>query len=67
MFAVAETEGADAARGHGGGDAGLVEAFLAALTTDPARITTGPAESMAGHRVVWAAERARRDATVVDL
>jgi predicted dehydrogenase len=58
---------ASAARGHGGGDAGLVDAFLAALTTDPARITTGPAESLASHRVVWAAERARREGTVVEL
>jgi predicted dehydrogenase len=60
--------GADAARGHGGGDAGLVDAFLAALTTaDPDLITTGPTESLASHRVVWAAERARRDGTVVTL
>ncbi|GIJ73767.1 Gfo/Idh/MocA family protein [Virgisporangium ochraceum] len=66
-FEVGAGTDASAARGHGGGDAGLVDAFLAALTTDPARITTGPAESMASHRVVWAAERARREGTVVDL
>ena len=63
-----DESGSDAARGHGGGDAGLVDAFLAALATaDPDLITTGPAESLASHRVVWAAERARRDGVVVAL
>lgn len=65
-IAVADT-GSDAARGHGGGDAGLIDAFIAALREDPGRITTGPAESLESHRVVWAAERARRDGVVVTL
>ncbi len=65
---VFDGTGADAARGHGGGDAGLIDAFLTALATDdPAAIRTGPAESLASHRVVWAAERARRDGVVVTL
>lgn len=60
--------GADAARGHGGGDAGLIDAFLTAVgTADPGVISTGPAESLASHRVVWAAERARREGIVVAL
>jgi predicted dehydrogenase len=59
---------ADAAGGHAGGDAGLVEAFLSAvLTNDPGMIKTGPVESLNSHRVVWAAERARREGIVVDL
>jgi predicted dehydrogenase len=57
-----------AAGGHAGGDAGLVEAFLAAVAqNDPSMIKTGPAESLYSHRVVWAAERARREGVVVDL
>lgn len=57
-----------AARGHGGGDAGLVDAFLSAVADgDPSMIKTGPAESLNSHRLVWAAERARRDGAVVDL
>jgi len=59
---------ASAARGHAGGDGGLVEAFLAAVSAaDPSLIKTGPAESLASHRVVWAAERARLTGTVVEI
>jgi hypothetical protein len=60
--------GASAAHGHAGGDAGLVEAFLTAVAEgDPSMIKTGPVESLHSHRVVWAAERARREGIVVDL
>jgi len=59
---------ADAARGHAGGDAGLVDAFLAAVAgADPSAIKSGPADSLESHRVVWAAERARREGVVVTL
>jgi predicted dehydrogenase len=59
---------ASAARGHAGGDAGLVAAFLAAVSGgDPSLVKTGPQESLASHRVVWAAERARRERIVVEL
>jgi predicted dehydrogenase len=59
---------ASAARGHAGGDAGLVDAFIASVSeADPSLIKTGPGDSMASHRVVWAAEQARREGTVVDL
>jgi predicted dehydrogenase len=61
-------ESADAAGGHAGGDAGLVEAFLTAVAQDdPTAIKTGPLESLNSHRVVWAAERARREGIVVEL
>ncbi|GGV06851.1 oxidoreductase [Actinomadura cremea] len=54
--------------GHGGGDEALADAFAEALATgDPSRLGTGAAESLASHRVVWAAERARRDGAVVEL
>ena len=59
---------ASAARGHGGGDSGLIDAFLASITlADASLIKSGPADSMASHRVVWAAERARREGVVVTL
>ena len=59
---------ASAARGHGGGDDGLVEAFLASIAeADPSLIKSGPVDSLASHRVVWAAERARREGVVVTL
>lgn len=62
------TTGSSAADGHGGGDEGLVDAFLAAVATgDPDHLTSDAATSLASHRVVWAAEQARTTATVVTL
>jgi predicted dehydrogenase len=60
--------GPSAAGGHGGGDAGLVDAFLDAVASgDAGRILSGPRDSLDSHRVVWAAERARHTGTVVSL
>jgi hypothetical protein len=53
--------------GHDGGDASLVEAFLAAVAGDPGRLSSDLATSLASHRVVWAAERARVTGTVVSV
>lgn len=62
------TGSASAADGHGGADTELVRAFLAALSTGDHRlVTSGPHESFESHRIVWAAERARRGGTVVTL
>lgn len=59
---------ASAAQGHAGGDEGLVDAFLTAIAgDDPSTIKTGPVESLNSHRLVWAAERARREGTIIDL
>jgi predicted dehydrogenase len=64
----AQTTGASAADGHGGGDQALVDAFVAAVGTgDPALILTNGWDSLESHRLVWAAERARRTGTVVTL
>jgi predicted dehydrogenase len=53
---------------HEDGDRNLVAAFVTACATrDPAPILSGPHESVASHRVVWAAEHARRTGTVVTL
>jgi predicted dehydrogenase len=55
-----ESAGASAADGHGGGDEGLTEAFVAAVATgDASLLPSDPVESLATHRVVWAAEQAR--------
>ena len=53
---------------HDHADDALADAFVAALAAgDPAPLSSGPRESLASHRVVWAAERARLDGTVIDL
>ncbi|NRQ33654.1 Gfo/Idh/MocA family oxidoreductase [Nonomuraea sp. NN258] len=58
--------GASAATGHGGGDGALLDAFVAAVAHgDPSLVLTSGQESLATHRVVWAAERARHTGTVV--
>ncbi|MEU6284475.1 Gfo/Idh/MocA family oxidoreductase [Streptomyces sp. NPDC047028] len=61
-------DGPSAADGHGGGDEALTEAFLAAVATGDASLVHSDAgQSLATHRVVWAAERARTTGSVVDL
>ncbi|HVV85272.1 MAG TPA: Gfo/Idh/MocA family oxidoreductase [Kofleriaceae bacterium] len=51
--------------GHGGGDARLMECFVAAVATgDRGRIRSGAAESLETHLMVFAAEAARRASTV---
>ncbi|RAG81317.1 gfo/Idh/MocA family oxidoreductase [Streptacidiphilus pinicola] len=57
-----------AAGGHGGGDEGLMEAFVSAVATgDPARVSSGPRESLLSHLTVLAAERARATGAVVEV
>lgn len=54
-----------AAGGHGGGDAGLMDAFVAAVATgDASLVRSGPRESLLSHLAVLAAERARLAGTV---
>jgi hypothetical protein len=59
-------EGAmNAAEGHAGGDAGLMDAFTGAVATGNRElIRSGPRESLASHLAVFAAERARLNGTV---
>jgi predicted dehydrogenase len=53
------------ADGHGGGDAGLMAAFISAVATGNRElISSGPRESLASHMAVFAAERARLNGTV---
>lgn len=59
---------ASAAGGHGGGDGGLVDAFVEAVATGNAgAILSGPAESLDSHRVVWAAERSRKTGSTISM
>ena len=54
--------------GHGGADSNIMANFVQALrTNDPTAVLTGTAESLASHRIVFAAEQARREARVVEL
>ncbi|GLY79100.1 Gfo/Idh/MocA family protein [Actinoallomurus iriomotensis] len=67
-WSVATDAGSNAADGHGGGDAGLMDAFVRAVRTgDAAHVRSGPAESLDGHLAVFAAERARHTGTVVTV
>jgi predicted dehydrogenase len=59
---------ATAATGHGGGDYGLMQAFVEAVATkDQRKVWSGPDETLASHRIVFAAEQARREGCVVPL
>jgi predicted dehydrogenase len=61
----AQAGGMTAAEGHGGGDDGLMDAFVSAVAAgDPSLIMSGPRESLASHLAVFAAERARLGGTV---
>jgi len=57
----------DALTGHGGGDEAFTAAFIEAVATgDPAVIRASPDDVLTSHRLVFAAEEARRTGTVVD-
>ncbi|WP_206535735.1 Gfo/Idh/MocA family oxidoreductase [Microbacterium sp. 4R-513] len=57
-----------AADGHAGGDIGLVRAFVESIRSgEPTELASGARESLASHRVVFAAERARRTGTIVQF
>ena len=65
---AATTGDATAGGGHGGGDWGLMDAFVRAVATgDPGHILSGPRESLAAHLAVFAAERARHSGTVAGV
>lgn len=53
---------------HGGGDVALMDAFVSAVAGGRADLLlSGPDETLESHRMVFAAERARREHRVVDL
>jgi predicted dehydrogenase len=54
--------------GHGGGDYGLMHAFIEALITgDRSHILSGPDETLLSHQIVFAAEQSRLEDQVVFL
>ncbi|WP_255283750.1 Gfo/Idh/MocA family oxidoreductase [Saccharomonospora azurea] len=68
VIEVESGAGATADDGHGGGDQGLVDAFVEAVATgEVGHILSSGRESLATHRLVWAAEHARRSGTVVSV
>ncbi|MFI9554957.1 Gfo/Idh/MocA family protein [Nonomuraea endophytica] len=62
------TGDATAGGGHGGGDEGLMAAFLDAVETgDRSAVLSSPGESLHSHLIAWAAERSRLDGITVTL
>jgi len=56
------------AGGHGGGDRGLMQAFVDAVAqNEPSKILSGPEETLETHLMVFAAEKARRENSVVEM
>ena len=53
--------------GHGGGDEGLMRAFVAAVRGDRAALRTSAREALASHLVAFAAERARTSGETVAI
>ncbi|WP_219509376.1 Gfo/Idh/MocA family protein [Nonomuraea ceibae] len=67
-IAVTPTGDPTAGGGHAGGDERLMEAFVRAVATgDRDLIRSGPAESLASHLAVFAAERARLTDRVITV
>lgn len=63
-----ESGGGSILGGHGGGDFGLMRAFVAALNEDdPSKILSGPEETLLSHRMVFVAERSRNTRQMIDL
>ncbi len=54
--------------GHGGGDCGLMDAFVTAVAErDPSKILSGTDETLESHLMVFAAEQSRKTGKVVEL
>jgi predicted dehydrogenase len=54
--------------GHGGGDEGIMDAFVTALAqNDPSYILSGPTQTLESHLMVFAAETARKQNRVMSV
>ena len=54
--------------GHGGGDFGLMDAFIRAIeTNDRSYILSGVDETLESHLMVFAAEESRRTGKVIEV
>jgi predicted dehydrogenase len=68
VLSAATPGDATAAGGHGGGDWGLMDAFVRAVASgDPSSILSGPRASLDAHLAVFAAERARLEGVVASV
>ena len=66
--AAVDGQRVDAGGGHGGGDFGVIGAFVDAVASgDPSLICTGPRESLDSHLMAFAAERSRLTGAPVPL
>lgn len=62
------TGNATAGGGHGGGDEGLIDAFLEAVATrNPRAVLSAPSESLHSHLIAWAAEHSRLTGQTITL
>jgi predicted dehydrogenase len=67
VYAASDLRGSET-DGHGGGDHGLMDAFIEAIAAGDARfIRTGPEVTLESHMMVFAAERSRLENRVVCL
>ncbi|MCX6875905.1 MAG: Gfo/Idh/MocA family oxidoreductase [Verrucomicrobia bacterium] len=63
-----EPDSSTAAVCHGGGDYHIMHAFVHAVATgDLSLIHSGPDETLASHRIVFAAEQSRREGRLIQL
>ena len=53
--------------GHGGGDSGLIHAFLRALNGEESALTSTARTTLESHRIVFKAEESRRSGTTLSL
>lgn len=53
---------------HGGGDYGLIDAFVSAVAeNDTTKILSGPEEALESHLITFAAERSRIERKIIDI
>ena len=65
---IIDTRQEAALSGHGGGDEGLMAAFVQAVASrDPRFVLSGPEVSLESHKIDFLAEQARREHRVIDL
>lgn len=63
-----EVPNSSSLNGHGGGDFGLIDNFVAAIAENaPQKILSGPQESLESHMMVFGAEQARLENRVINL
>ncbi|MBN1969765.1 MAG: Gfo/Idh/MocA family oxidoreductase [Candidatus Delongbacteria bacterium] len=61
-------EGIDKLSGHGGGDSGIMENFIEAVSSgDSSKILTGADETLMSHLMVFRSEKSRKNGTVEEV